>query len=380
MFRFALTHCMTKMLESDVGYYLKLGIKSLSEGNSSEAIDHFNVALNILKAKTKTNNPIENERLKRQISSLELAIQNLQKSNNKNESPDNVSKSMKVLSELGLSVDEGKGPSMSDVAGMKTVKEALYLQIIYPLKFPELADEFNVKMSGGILLYGPPGNGKTFLIKALAREANLKFIYVNPSSLFSQWFGNFEKNISALFDAARKLSPCILFFDELDSLFPPRDNSSSEAARRGVSQFLNEIGGFSSGSNSSQVVLLGATNVPWNLDPAVTRPGRFDRMIYIPPPDTEARKEMIRMYAGKIKRVNNIDIDKLGEKTSGYSAADIEYLFRYASQRAFLNAIESKDSRPIDTEYLLEAMETVRPSIGKKLVERYEVYSKDRDN
>jgi ATPases of the AAA+ class len=285
---------------------------------------------------------------------------------------------MKILSDMGLSLDEGTGPLMSEVAGMKEVKEDLYTQIIYPLKFPDMAKEFNVKLGGGILLYGPPGNGKTFLVKALAREAGLKFIYVNPSSLFSQWFGNFEKNITALFSAARNLSPCILFFDELDSLFPQRDSSSSEAARRGVSQFLNEVGGFSSGADVPPVVLLGATNVPWNLDPAVTRPGRFDRMVFIPPPDLEARKEMIRLHMKKIKRIGDVDVDRLGNLTEGYSAADIEYLFRYTSQRAFLNAIETKDEKHIDTPLILEAMKTVKPSVGKNLLDKYKLFSEAR--
>ncbi len=360
-------------MENDAGKYLKIGIKFLSDGNKESAIEQFNEALKILRAEAKTGDMIERAKINRQINSLEFAIKNIGKEETKK---NDTAQPIKVLSELGLYLDEGTGPLMSEVAGMKEVKEDLYTQIIYPLKFPEMAKEFNVKLGGGILLYGPPGNGKTYLVKALAREAGLKFIYVNPSSLFSQWFGNFEKNISALFSAARQLSPCILFFDELDSLFPQRDSSSSEAARRGVSQFLNEIGGFSSRSEESPVILLGATNVPWNLDPAVTRPGRFDRMIFIPPPDIEARKEMINLYMKRIKRMGNIDVDLLGEKTEGYSAADIEYLFRYTSQRAFLNAIETKDEKYIGTDFILEAMKIVRPSIGKELIKKYLAYNR----
>ena len=353
--------------------YLNQGIRDESENKPDKARENYEKALGLLKEEYQTIDPIKREMVKRQIISLETAISRMVKKSPEEKSPEN--DSIGLLKDLGLSLESGNGPGMDQVAGMKKVKEDLYTQIIYPLKFPDLAEEFNVSMGGGVLLYGPPGNGKTFLIKALAKEANMNFINVNPSSLFSQWFGNFEKNITSLFKAAKGLSPCILFFDELDSLFPPRDNSISEASKRGVSQFLNEIGGFSSKGSSDKVIILGATNVPWNLDPAVTRPGRFDRMIYIPPPDRDSRREIIRIYSRRIKRVKDVDIEKIANLTQGYSAADLEYLFRFSSQKAFLMAVEGNKMESIGTDFILENMKEIKPSVSKILVEKYEKFA-----
>jgi transitional endoplasmic reticulum ATPase len=355
---------------------LEKGLKAEYDGNRKEAVSLYSKAMDILKDELRTDNQIKREKVQRQIKSIQAAISRLKTGDSSDKGGTN--EGQKILEELGLTLENGNGPTMDEVAGMTKVKEEMYTQIIYPLKFPDLAKEFNIKFGGGILLYGPPGNGKTFLIRALAREAKMNFIYVNPSSLFSQWFGNFEKNITNLFRAARELSPCILFFDELDSLFPSRDQVNSDAARRGVSQFLNEIGGFSSDSSDRPVVILGATNVPWQLDPAVTRPGRFDRMIYIPPPDLEARKLILQHYLSKIKRLGKVDVDELAIKTEGYSAADLEYLCKFTTQKAFLRAVEGNNEELITDKSMNEAMLEVKPSINPSVLDRYKKFRDQR--
>ena len=364
------------MEHNELRSLLENGLKAESSGNKKEAVSMYKKGLKILNDELQTDNMIVRERVQRQMKSIQTAIDRLAK--NEKQDNDGENNGVKILEELGLVLENGSGPAMDEVAGMARVKEEMYTQIIYPLKFPDLAMEFNIKFGGGILLYGPPGNGKTFLIKALAREAKMNFIYVNPSSLYSQWFGNFEKNINNLFRAARMLSPCILFFDELDSLFPSRDQVNSDAARRGVSQFLNEIGGFSSESNERPVVILGATNVPWQLDAAVTRPGRFDRMIYIPPPDHEARKLILEHYLSKIRRAEKVDVDNLARKTEGYSAADLEYICKYTTQRAFLRAVEGNKEEKINEESLNLALKEIKPSVNQAVLEKYERFEKQR--
>ncbi|MHB1439147.1 MAG: AAA family ATPase [Cuniculiplasma sp.] len=364
------------MEQNELKKILEAGLKAEYNGNKKEARMLYGKAIEILKNELYTDNMIKKEKIQRQINSLSNAMERLMDTHKENEDGNSA---IEILEEMGLSLENGTGPSMDDVAGMKEVKEEMYTQIIYPLKFPDLAEEFNIKFGGGILLYGPPGNGKTFLVRALAREARMNFIYVNPSSLFSQWFGNFEKNISKLFKASKSLSPCIIFFDELDSLFPSRDQVNSDAAKRGVSQFLNEIGGFSSGGSIHPVVILGATNVPWQLDPAVTRPGRFDRMIYIPPPDLEARKLIIKHYLDKIKRKSEIDIDKIAILTDRYSAADLEYLCKFTTQKAFLRAVEGRKDELISNDSFSEALKEIKPSVNKKVLERYEKYKLSKE-
>ncbi|MCL4345655.1 MAG: ATP-binding protein [Candidatus Thermoplasmatota archaeon] len=357
---------------------LRDGLEYESSGQKEKAAQCYDESILILRDEMKRSDLIQQEVLKRQIRSLESAIQKMNlpgKGKVVEEGPKDEASA--ILQELGLSVSQGEGPALNEVVGMDDLKKELFTKIIYPLKFPDLAREFNINPGGGLLLYGPPGNGKTFIVRALAREVSMNFIYVNPSSLFSQWFGNFEKNISSLFRAAKMLSPSILFFDELDSLFPSRDQSTSDASRRGVSQFLNEMGGFRE-DPSKPVLILGATNVPWQLDPAVTRPGRFDRLIYIPPPDSRSRAEIVRQYMSRVSRKGEIDFEKIGEMTQGYSAADMEYLCKYSSQKAFMKSVEGKGDEMVTMDTFIESLEVVKPSVNRNVIERYRRFEEQR--
>ncbi len=350
---------------------LRQGIEFQASGKKEEASALYEEALRILGTYYASADVFRKERIKRQMSGLQKAIDGMKisekgKTSSWKEGED-------IIKELGLTITHGEGPTMSQVAGMDALKNELFLKIIYPMKFPELAEDFNVSPGGGFILYGPPGNGKTFIVRALAREIEMNFIYVNPATLMSQWFGNFEKNISLLFKAAKLLSPSILFFDELDSLFPSRDRSQSDASRRGVSQFLNEIGGFTSGQGKP-VILLGATNVPWQLDEAVTRPGRFDRLIYVPPPDRTSRESIVKNFMSAVSRKGDIDYSSIGEKTVGYSSADVEYLCRHACQNVFQRAIDRSDNDIVATDDIMKAMTVIRPSISAETVKKYEKY------
>ncbi len=357
---------------------LREGLEYESSGQKERAAACYEESIKILRDEMKRVDLIQQEVLKRQISSLENAIKKMNiRTDKKMEEKGPIDEATAILNELGLTVSQGEGPSLKEVVGMEDLKKELFTKIIYPLKFPDLAKEFNINPGGGLLLFGPPGNGKTFIVRALAKEVSMNFIYVNPSSLFSQWFGNFEKNISALFRAAKLLSPSILFFDEIDSLFPSRDQSTSDASRRGVSQFLNEMGGFRD-DPSRPVLILGATNVPWQLDPAVTRPGRFDRLIYIPPPDKESRTEIVRQYMSRVARKGKIDYEKLGELTEGYSAADMEYLCKYSSQKAFMKSVEGREDEMVTMETFMESLSVIKPSINKNVIERYIKFEEER--
>ncbi len=350
---------------------LRQGIEFQASGKKEEASALYEEALRILGTYYASADVFRKERIKRQMSGLQKAIDGMKIS--EKGTPSSWKEGEDILKELGLTITHGEGPTMSQVAGMDALKNELFLKIIYPMKFPELAEDFNVSPGGGFILYGPPGNGKTFIVRALAREIEMNFIYVNPATLMSQWFGNFEKNISLLFKAAKLLSPSILFFDELDSLFPSRDRSQSDASRRGVSQFLNEIGGFTSGQGKP-VILLGATNVPWQLDEAVTRPGRFDRLIYVPPPDRTSRESIVKNFMSAVSRKGDIDYSSIGEKTVGYSSADVEYLCRHACQNVFQRAIDRSDNDIVATDDIMKAMTVIRPSISAETVKKYEKY------
>lgn len=364
--------------QKNLGALLRDGLEYESAGQKEKAVRCYEESIKILKAQTKNVDLIQQEVLKRQIQSLDNAIKKIgapkkEKVDSENEKNDALS----ILGELGLSVSKGEGATLNEVVGMDDLKKELFTKVIYPIKFPDLAKEFNINISGGLLLFGPPGNGKTFIVRALAREVSMNFIYVNPSSLFSQWFGNFEKNITSMFKAAKMLSPSILFFDEIDSLFPSRDQTTSDASRRGVSQFLNEMGGFKN-DPANPVLILGATNVPWQLDPAVTRPGRFDRLIYIPPPDKKSRSEILRQYMNSVVRKGEIDYEKIGDLTEGYSAADMEFLCRYSSQKAFMKSIEGKQNEFVTMDTFLDALKVIKPSINKNIIEKYVKFEGER--
>lgn len=249
-----------------------------------------------------------------------------------------------------------------DVGGMDDVKKEIDLKIIQPLKHPEIYKAYGKKTGGGILLYGPPGCGKTFLAKATAGQVNARFISVSLNDILDMWVGNSEKNLHEIFELARDSTPCVLFFDEIDALGASRSDMKQSSGRHLINQFLQELDGIE--SDNDGVLILGATNTPWHLDAAFRRPGRFDRIIFVPPPDESARESIFRLKLAN-KPVETIDFASLAKKTKDYSGADIEAIIDIAIEEKLEQAIKEGTPKPISTKDLLNATKKHRASTNE---------------
>ncbi|MCX8184699.1 MAG: CDC48 family AAA ATPase [Sulfolobales archaeon] len=254
-----------------------------------------------------------------------------------------------------------------DIGGLDSVKQALREAVEWPLKYPEVFEKMGVRPPRGILLYGPPGCGKTLLAKAVATEANANFIAIKGPEILSKWVGESEKAVREIFRRARQVAPSIIFFDEVDAIVPTRGmRHDTEVTDRIVNQLLAEMDGIQTLKN---VVVIGATNRVDLIDPALLRPGRFDRVIYVPPPDRKARYEILKIHTRGVPLAKDIDLEKLAEMTEGYSGADLEALVR----EAVMMALREKFAvRPIENRYFLEAMKIVKPSLSSDVIGRYE--------
>ncbi len=242
--------------------------------------------------------------------------------------------------------------NFDDVGGMNGVKNEIELKIIKPLLHPELYKAYGKKTGGGILLYGPPGCGKTYIAKATAGAVKAKFISVGLNDILDMWIGNSEKNLHDIFEVARQNVPCVLFFDEIDALGASRSDMKQSSGRHLINQFLQELDGI--GNNNDGILVLGATNAPWHLDPAFRRPGRFDRIIFVPPPDEEARTSILKLKL-KGKPVDAIDYGSLSKKLENYSGADIEAIIDIAIEDKLEASFEEGIPKPISTKDLLYA-------------------------
>ncbi len=256
----------------------------------------------------------------------------------------------------------------SDIGGLEEAKQALREAVEWPLKHPEVFEKMGIRPPRGILLFGPPGTGKTLLAKAAATESGANFIAVRGPEVLSKWVGESEKAIRMIFRRARQVAPAIIFFDEIDAIAPARGfrHDTSGVTDRIVNQMLTEMDGIQPLNN---VVVIGATNRPDILDPALLRPGRFDRLIYVPPPDKRARLEILKIHTRRTPLAKDVDLEKLAEMTEGYTGADLEALVR----EAVLSALREKfEARPVEMKYFLQAMKVVKPSLSREDIERYE--------
>lgn len=247
----------------------------------------------------------------------------------------------------------------ADVGGMQSVKKEIEMKIIRPLLHPELYKAYGKKAGGGILLYGPPGCGKTHIARATAGEVNARFISVTLNDILDMWIGNSEKNLHEIFELARRSTPCVLFIDEIDALGASRSDMKQSAGRHLINQFLQELDGVD--STNEGVLVLGATNTPWNLDPAFRRPGRFDRIIFIPPPDEETRESILRLKL-KNRPVDTIDFRSLAAKMEKYSGADIDAVIDIAIEAKLESAFVDGIPKPIGTKDLQQALKKHKPS------------------
>lgn len=252
--------------------------------------------------------------------------------------------------------------TFEDVGGMANIKKEIELKIIKPLQHPELYKAYGKKTGGGILLYGPPGCGKTYIAKATAGQVNARFISVGLNDILDMWIGNSEKNLHNIFEVARENTPCVLFFDEIDALGASRTDMKQSSGKQLINQFLQELDGFD--GNNEGVLILGATNTPWHLDSAFRRPGRFDRIIFIPPPDAEARESIFKLKL-KDKPIENIDYKALASKTEHYSGADIEALIDIAIEEKLEASFEDGIPKPIATKDILNACKKHKASTAE---------------
>jgi SpoVK/Ycf46/Vps4 family AAA+-type ATPase len=247
----------------------------------------------------------------------------------------------------------------ADVGGMEAVKEEIRLKIIYPLQHADLYQAYGKSIGGGILLYGPPGCGKTHLARATAGEIKAGFVSIGINDVLDMWVGASERNLHEVFAQARRSRPCVLFFDEVDALAASRADLKHSAGRQVINQFLAELDGV--GGSNDGVLILAATNAPWHLDAAFRRPGRFDRILFVPPPDAEARASILRvLLAGK--PVEAPDLALLAKKTADFSGADLKALIDLAIEGKLKAAMKEGVPRPLTTKDLLAAAAALKPS------------------
>jgi transitional endoplasmic reticulum ATPase len=254
--------------------------------------------------------------------------------------------------------------------GMDEIKKSLQTNVIYPLQFRELSEEFGLKTNGGILFYGPPGNGKTYLAESLAGEAGISFLELNPAFLYNEYFGKYEKNISEIFKLARETAPNILFFDEVETLIPKRENTDHSVVKRGVTQLLIEINKLMS-EEQSKTYLVAATNLPWDIDPAMLRPGRFDLKIYVPLPNRGDREALLERLLKSTAFSKDISAREIADLTDGFSVSDVDFIIRQSAEKVFYEAVGSGIKRKITKEDILDSISRIKPSSNKTIIQKY---------
>ncbi len=259
----------------------------------------------------------------------------------------------------GAADEEVATITFDDVAGMQALKKTLRLQIIEPFLRPGLFRRFKKSVGGGVLLYGPPGCGKTMIARAIAHECSATFLSVGISDILNRWIGESERNLAVQFDKARAEAPSVLFFDELDALAYSRSKAVSEHTRTVVNEFLTQLDGFS--ADNRGVLILAATNMPWDVDPAMKRPGRFARQIFVPPPDVEAREKMLRHKLDGVP-AEGVDFARLAAAAEHFSGADVDGWLDLAKERVLHEILESGTERPLSGEDLRGALEEAQPS------------------
>ena len=248
----------------------------------------------------------------------------------------------------------------SEVGGLDEVKEQIRRRIILPFQKPSLFERFKKRVGGGILMYGPPGVGKTLIARATAGECRARFFNVAISDVLDMYIGESEQKLHALFEKARSSAPSVLFFDEVEALGGKRQFSRESTTAKLVSQFLAEMDGFS--QNNAGVLILGATNVPWAVDAAFRRPGRFDRFLFVPPPDRAARETILNIHLAERPVAPDVDVPWLARNSSGFSGADLCNLVETAADEAIHASIESGMEVPMDGSHFKTALKEVKPT------------------
>ncbi|WP_277225784.1 AAA family ATPase [Hymenobacter sp. YC55] len=267
--------------------------------------------------------------------------------------------------------------NFSDVGGMEALKEEIRLKIIHPLQFPDLYKAYGKATGGGLLLYGPPGCGKTYLARATAGEVKASFIHVGINDILDMWLGNSERNLHQLFEQARLQAPCVLFFDEVDALAANRHDLRQSAGRTVINQFLAELDGATASNDG--VLILAATNAPWHLDSAFRRPGRFDRILLVTPPDEAARAAVLEVLLRGKPVASSVNLRKLAAQTAGYSGADLQAVVDVAVENRLRESMKAGKPLPLEHATLADAAGKVRASTREwfATAKNYALYSNE---
>ena len=273
-------------------------------------------------------------------------------------------------------VTSDTGVSFDDIDGMAAAKSAIYDMVVNPMLQPEKAKALNIKPGGGVLLYGPPGNGKTMFGKAIAHEIKAPFFFASGAQIRSKWHGESEQKLSRLLHAAQSRPLAVLFLDEVDGLLPRRTAESSAVDNRLVTQFLSDVGGFKDSPNT--LLILGATNKPWEIDEAVFRTGRFDEKLHIGVPDAAARLGMLRRSFRTAPLAPDVDLSAWAGRLENYSGSDVVGLARKACQIAFRRSIDENADPVVLAADLEQAVRAIPSSITPALLAQYEDFDRKR--
>jgi len=284
--------------------------------------------------------------------------------------------SQSFVDEDGLSFLKKPNASFDKVGGMDEVKNEISLKIIKPLEHKDLYKAYGKKVGGGILLYGPPGCGKTLMARATAGEIKANFISVGINDILDMWIGSSERNLHEIFETARQNNPCVIFIDEIDALGANRTDMNKTAGRTVINQFLAELDGLE--ADNDGLLVLGATNAPWYLDPAFRRPGRFDRIIFVAPPDEKAKAEIFRIHLAN-KPTQVIDYVALSKASKEFSGADIQAVIDKAVEKKLEASFKDGIPKPLTTKDILKSIKKTKASTKEWFAsaKNYALYAND---
>jgi len=257
-----------------------------------------------------------------------------------------------------------------DIGGLDKAKQELREAVEWPIKYPDAFKRIGVEPPHGILLYGPPGTGKTMLARAVATESEANFISIKGPELLSKWVGESERGVRETFHKAKMAAPAIVFFDEIDALVPRRGSGMGDSGvtERVISQLLTELDGLEKLEN---IVVIGSTNRPDLIDPALIRPGRFDRLVLVSAPDKKSRLEILKLHTKKMSLAKDVDLDLIAKETEGYSGSDLASLCREAAMLVLRKDLKAKE---VKMQNFKDAMEFVKPSIGEEVEKAYKAF------